>query len=515
MSEAKVLRNLTRSQLIEEFVKNHEGDLSKDGALLVRTGEFTGRAAKDKYIVRNSASESVVDWGEVNQSISPECFDGLKKKVLSCLKSKGSYVQDLSVGADPEFALPLEVHTTHAHQSLFAKSLFRPRLDVEANLPPFSVFCAPEVVADPAVDGTRSSTFVVLNFETREVVIGGTKYSGEIKKSVFTIMNTILPQMGVMTMHAAANVGEQGDCAIFFGLSGTGKTTLSSDPNRRLVGDDEHGWSDRGVFNFEGGCYAKAIKLSKTAEPQIWQACHSYGTIIENVVYDEHTRLIDFDSAAITENTRAAYPLDCIPNSVQSGQASAPRAIIMLACDAYGVLPPVAKLNSQQAMYYFLSGYTAKVAGTEAGITEPTTTFSACFGQPFMTMKPTVYANLLAERIEKSGSECYLVNTGWWKGPFGVGERMPINISRAIVSAAIDGSLSKVESAVDPIFGFDVPVQIPGLEMAGSGLSQMQSWSSAAAYEDQSKKLAGLFSENFLRYSGSEADRARMSGPRI
>jgi phosphoenolpyruvate carboxykinase (ATP) len=508
-----IKRNLTRSQLVEEFVRNEEGQLSADGALIVRTGAYTGRAAKDKYIVKNDASADV-DWGDVNRPMDDEDFSRLKAKIIRYLESHVCYEQNLSVGADQEYAMPLVVRTSLASQSLFALTLFRPplqRAQENPELAPFTIYAAPEVTADPERDGTRSEVFVTLNFRTREVLIGGTQYSGEIKKSVFTIMNTLLPRLGVMTMHAAANVGSDGDAAVFFGLSGTGKTTLSSDPERFLVGDDEHGWSDKGIFNFEGGCYAKAIRLSPKAEPQIWKACHSYATIIENVMFDPGTRAIDFDSDAITENTRAAYDLSRIPGSVPSGVAGAPRAVVMLACDAFGVLPPVAKLTPDQAMYYFLSGYTAKVAGTEAGVTEPTTTFSACFGQPFMTLKPTVYAELLARQISRTGSQCYLVNTGWWKGGYGQGERMPIALSRAIVAAAVDGRLAEVPCRMDPMFGFQVPEVIPGIE--GVALDQRQGWSSGDAYDTQCKKLAGLFAANFGKHAGAIADRARGVGP--
>jgi phosphoenolpyruvate carboxykinase (ATP) len=508
-----IKRNLTRSQLIEEALRNEEGLLSNDGALLVRTGTHTGRAAKDKFIVKNDAS-SDVDWGDVNRPMEETDFQRLKGKILRYLETHTCYEQALSVGADPKYAMPLVVRTSLASQSLFARTLFRGPLKVPQDKPelaPFTIYAVPEVFADPEADGTRSDVFIALNFRTREVLIGGTQYAGEIKKSVFTIMNTLLPRLGIMTMHAAANVGVDGDSAIFFGLSGTGKTTLSSDPARCLVGDDEHGWSDEGIFNFEGGCYAKAIRLSAKAEPQIWQACHSYGTLIENVMFDLVTRSIDFDADTITENTRAAYALDRIPHSVASGTAGAPKAIVMLACDAFGVLPPVARLTPEQAMYYFLSGYTAKVAGTETGITEPTTTFSACFGQPFMTLKPTVYAELLARQISRNGSECYLVNTGWWKGPYGQGERMPIAVSRAIVSAAVDGSLASVPCRLDPTFGFRVPEVVPGLE--STVLDQRASWPDAARYDAQCTKLAGLFSANFSKHDGPVASRAREAGP--
>lgn len=506
-------KNLTLSQLVEEFVRNEEGLLSQDGALMVRTGAHTGRAAKDKFIVKNEASADI-DWGEVNRPIDEADFGRLKAKVARYLEAHTCYEQTLSVGADPEYAMPLIVRTSRASHSLFARTLFRGPLTQPQDKPelaPFTIYAVPEVTATPDTDGTRSDVFIALNFRTREVLIGGTQYAGEIKKSVFTIMNTLLPRLGVMTMHAAANVAaDDSDSAVFFGLSGTGKTTLSSDPTRRLVGDDEHGWSDKGIFNFEGGCYAKAIRLSPKAEPQIWQACHAYGTILENVMFDPVTRSIDFDADTITENTRAAYALERIPHAVMSGVAKAPRAVIMLACDAFGVLPPVARLTADQAMYYFLSGYTAKVAGTETGVTEPTTTFSACFGQPFMTLKPTVYAELLARQIGRNMSDCYLVNTGWWKGGYGEGERMPIALSRAIIAAALDGRLASVPCRRDPVFGFSVPETLPGLE--ASVLDQRSGWSDPARFDSQCAKLAHLFAANFARHSGPIAERARQAG---
>lgn len=515
---SSIKTDLSRSLLIEEFVRNGEGHLSKDGVLLVKTGAYTGRAAKDKYIVRNEASEDIIDWGDVNQPLSEEKYSGLRQLVMQHMDQRVTYVQHLSVGADPAWVMPLMVRTCHAYQSLFAKTLFRPPVEKQDRLDGldgFSVFCAPDVHADPERDGTRGKPFIVINYKVREVLIGGTRYSGEIKKSIFTVMNTLLPMRGVMTMHAAANVGERGDSAVIFGLSGTGKTTLSSDPQRRLVGDDEHGWSDEGIFNFEGGCYAKAIRLSPNAEPQIWDACHAFGTILENVDYDESVRAVDFDSDAITENTRAAYSLSRVPGSVESGRAASPSAIVMLACDAFGVLPPVARLSPEQAMYYFLSGYTAKVAGTETGVTEPTTTFSTCFGQPFMALRPTVYAELLADRIRMSKASCYLINTGWWKGPYGSGERMPIALSRAIVTAAVTGVLKDVPARPDPLFGFLVPEAIPGVSSsAGFGsIVQRDSWPDGDRYDEQSKRLARLFVQNFTKYSGSVADVARSSGP--
>ena len=511
-----IYQDLSQSELIETSVKRGETKLSEHGALVAMSGKFTGRAAKDKYIVRNNDTESTVDWGPVNQSISEENYGKLKAKVLAELKKGDSFVQNVSVGADPQYTMPVEVNTQFAYQALFAKTLFRDPVEKYSDKPElakFRVYCAPNAKADPSVDGTRSETFVAINFTEREVVIGGTQYCGEIKKSIFTVMNYYLPQLGVMTMHASANVGDDNNSAVFFGLSGTGKTTLSADASRGLIGDDEHGWNENGIFNFEGGCYAKTIKLSPKAEPEIWEACHNYGTVLENVDMDEKTRHIDFDSDRITENTRAAYNIDKIPNYVPSGRAGQPIAIVMLACDAFGVLPPVAKLTPEQAMFYFLSGYTAKVAGTEAGITEPQSTFSACFGSPFMALCPTKYAELLAERMRSTGAEAYLVNTGWWQGPYGEGERMPISMSRRIVNAAVSGELAKVNFEKDETFGFEIPTALEGIESAH--LKMSNTWKDKEAYQAQTQKLAKMFIENFNKqYDGKVSPEVKMAGPK-
>ncbi len=509
-------KNLTATQLIEKSLRHHETHLSADGALVAISGKFTGRAAKDKYVVRSDSTENLVDWGKVNQPISEKQFQQLKGKVLAVLDSDESFYLDLSVGADPRYAMPLSVRTEHAYQALFAWTMFRdplPSYSDHALLQPFSIYAAPSAHADADEDGTNSETFIAINFDSREIVIGGTKYCGEIKKSVFTVMNYYLPQMGIMTMHASANTDDSASSAVFFGLSGTGKTTLSADASRHLIGDDEHGWSDNGVFNFEGGCYAKAIKLSPKAEPEIWDACHTFGTLLENVVMDENSRTIDFDSDRITENTRAAYKISCIPNHHPAGTGGQPNAIVMLACDAFGVLPPVAKLTPEQAMFYFLSGYTAKVAGTEAGVTEPQSTFSACFGAPFMALHPTRYAELLAERIKKYNVDCYLVNTGWWQGPYGVGERMPIAVSRSIVNAAVSGALAQVEFETDPVFGFQIPKSLAGVD--SSILKMRNTWKDKAAYDAQELKLAGMFLENFEKYADKVSEAVRAAGPNV
>lgn len=509
-------QNFSAPQLIEISLQQQETQLSQDGALVALSGEFTGRAAKDKYIVRDENTENLVDWGKVNQPITPQHFAQLKQKTLAVLDSKDSFQLDLSVGADPRYALPLVVRTELAYQALFAQIMFRPPLDSysdEALLKPFHIYAAPSALAEPSQDSTNSKTFIAIDFTQREVIIGGTRYCGEIKKSVFTLMNYYLPQLGIMTMHASANTNDNGTSAIFFGLSGTGKTTLSADANRHLIGDDEHGWCDNGIFNFEGGCYAKAIKLSPKAEPEIWDACHQFGTVLENVVMDAQNRGIDFDDGSITENTRAAYPLEIIPNHHPDGKGGQPNAIIMLACDAFGVLPPVAKLTPEQAMFYFLSGYTAKVAGTEAGVTEPQSTFSACFGAPFMALHPTRYAELLAARMEKTGAACYLVNTGWWQGPYGVGSRMPISMSRTIVNAAISGELAQVEFEVDPIFGFQIPKALAGID--SQHLKMMNTWQDKAAYLRQERKLAEMFLENFKKYEDYVSSAVKAAVPHL
>ena len=521
--------NLSPARLIEEALRKQEGLLSNDGALVVQTGKFTGRAAKDKYIVKDSNTEKLVAWGAVNQPMAAVHFQNLKRKVLHVLESKDSYEMLLSVGADPSCALSLVVHTELASHALFARTMFRqPESSNDsraaasasvANHPdpqrfkPFRLYCAPSALADAKNDGTRGEPFVCIDFSAREIVIGGTRYAGEIKKSVFTVMNYLLPQRGVLSMHASVNCDSEKNTAIFFGLSGTGKTTLSADSSRRLIGDDEHGWSAKSVFNIEGGCYAKAIHLSAHAEPEIWQACHSFGTLLENVAMNADTRIVNFDSDSITENTRAAYKIEKIQNFEPDAQGGQPTALIMLACDAFGVLPPLARLTPLQAMYYFLSGYTAKVAGTEAGVTEPTSAFSACFGEPFMALHPTVYAKLLGERLAKQNIPCYLVNTGWWKGPYGVGERMPISMSRTLVKAALSGELATANYERDPLFGFDVPLRVEGLEPRH--LRQKNTWRDGVAYEAQAQKLAKMFAENFKRYQGLVEPSLQEAGPRV
>ena len=458
----KVYWNLTTPELYEEITRRNEGVLSDHGALIVDTGEHTGRAAKDKAIVREPSSEDKVFWGDVNKDFSQDKFNALKDRMMAHASGRELFVQDTFAGADPSYRLPVRIITELAWHSLFARTMFiNDREATAPHRPEFTVINFPSFQADPQRDGTRSPTFILMDFSQRLVLIGGTSYAGETKKSVFTILNYLLPQRGVMSMHCSANVGDSGDVAIFFGLSGTGKTTLSADPERKLVGDDEHGWSDDGVFNFEGGCYAKVIKLSSEAEPDIYRTTQMFGTILENVVFDPETRQIDLDDAAKTENTRASYPLTSIPNIVPEGHAGHPQNIIMLTADAFGVLPPVSRLTPEQAMYHFLSGYTAKVAGTEKGIKEPEAAFSTCFGAPFMVLHPGVYADLLGKKMGQHDAACWLVNTGWSGGPYGVGQRMKISHTRAMIRAILSGQLADVETKPDPIFGVGVPVSCP------------------------------------------------------
>ena len=485
--------------LYEHALRKGEGLLGADGQFVVETGEHTGRSPKDKFFVREPGSETNLDWGDTNKPIDAATFDALFDRVAAYLCEREIYTLDAYVGADERYRLPLRVITEYAWHSLFARNLFiTPDAVPEGFSPQFTVVDAAEFIADPARDGTRSGTFILVNMARRIVLIGGTRYAGEIKKSVFTIMNYLMPLRSVLPMHCSANVGKAGDTAIFFGLSGTGKTTLSADSNRPLVGDDEHGWSGDGIFNFEGGCYAKVIRLSQKAEPEIWAASHRFGAVLENVVIDEETRKLDLESEAKNENTRSAYPVEFIPNIVPGLMAGHPQTIVMLTADAFGVLPPIAKLTPEQAMYHFLSGYTAKVAGTEKGVTEPTATFSTCFGAPFMVHHPTVYAALLGERIAKHEVTCWLVNTGWTGGPYGVGSRMAIAHTRAMVNAAIEGSLKGASYQKEPFFGLAIPSAVPGVP--DEVLNPRNAWADKAAYDVQAKKLAALFFENFKKF---------------
>jgi phosphoenolpyruvate carboxykinase (ATP) len=489
--------NAAEAVLYQQAIAREEAEVSASGALVVSTGSHTGRSPRDKYIVHNGASAATV-WWEGSQSMSTEAFEKLKADMLAHARLKSLFVQDLLGGADPDYALHTRVITETAWAALFIRHLLLKPEAGASFMPTLHIICLPSFRANPSVHGTRSDTVIAMDLKHGLVLIGGTHYAGEIKKSVFTALNHLLPDRGVLPMHCSANVGKAGDTAIFFGLSGTGKTTLSTDPERMLVGDDEHGWSEKGVFNFEGGCYAKAINLSAESEPEIFAAANRWGTVLENVVIDPETRLPDFKDGGRTENTRAAYPLTAIANASITGMAPHPKAIIMLTCDAFGVLPPVAKLSGDQAMFHFMSGYTAKVAGTERGVTEPQATFSACFGAPFLTRHPSVYAAMLKERMEQHQVPCYLVNTGWAGGGYGVGRRMPLTLTRKIIGLVLSGEIENVEMRIDPHFGFAVPTALPGVPPAV--LNPRKAWPDAAAYDAAAQKLLGLFAENFKKF---------------
>lgn len=505
-----VYRNLALPHLYEQAVRRREGSISYRGPFVVRTGQYTGRSPNDKFIVREPSSEKNIWWGNINRDISEEAFDNLYRKLQAYWQGKDLFIQDCQAGADEEYSLKLRVITEDAWHSMFARNMFIRIYDeekLEHHEVDFTVINAPRFTASPSADLTHSEAFIVVNFAKRIVLIGGTSYAGEIKKSIFSVLNYFLPLKGVLSMHCSANIGEKGDVAVFFGLSGTGKTTLSADPSRRLIGDDEHGWSDNGVFNFEGGCYAKVIRLSKEAEPEIYENTQRFGTILENVVMDQNLRKVDLNDATHTENTRAAYPITDVhvPNADLSGKGGHPKNIFMLTADAFGVLPPISKMSKAQAMYHFMSGYTAKVAGTERGITEPVATFSTCFGAPFMALHPSVYAKLLGEKIDKHGSQCWLVNTGWSGGPYGVGSRMKIQYSRAMLSAALNGDLDDVEFETDPVFGLSIPKSVPGVP--SEILVPKNTWDDKNAYDAKAKELAGRFVENFKQYEeGTDQD---------
>jgi phosphoenolpyruvate carboxykinase (ATP) len=496
--------NLEAAGLVSEAIRRGEGRLSASGAFVAITGQHTGRSVQDKFVADDPEVSGEVWWGKVNQRMDPAKFRGFAAKVRGWLGQRPVlFTQDLYAGADPAHRIRVRLVTTNAWHALFARNMFiRPaRAELEGFDPDFTILHAPEYEADPAADGCRTSTCIALSFAQKLIVIAGTSYAGEIKKSIFTVMNWLLPARGVMPMHCSANVGRAGDVALFFGLSGTGKTTLSSDPERALIGDDEHGWSDAGVFNFEGGCYAKVIKLSRDAEPQIWDASQRFGAVLENVVADEHGHL-DLDDGRHTENTRACYPVEFIPGVMPGGQAGLPKNVVMLTADAFGVLPPIAKLTPAQAMYHFLSGYTARVAGTEKGLgREPVATFSTCFGAPFLPRHPEIYGKMLAERISRDGADCWLVNTGWTGGAYGTGRRMSIQHTRALLRAALDGSLAQVEFDRDPFFGLMIPKSVPGLP---SGvLNPREAWADKAAYDAQARHLVGLFEKNFESFAGA------------
>ncbi|PIR01343.1 MAG: phosphoenolpyruvate carboxykinase (ATP) [Nitrospinae bacterium CG11_big_fil_rev_8_21_14_0_20_45_15] len=495
--------NLTTAQLYEKIVENKEGMLAHMGPVCIETGQHTGRAPNDKFIVKESSSEENVWWGKVNRPFTVDQFEALYSRVLAYLQGRDLYIQDCCAGADPDHQLHIRVITQHAWHSLFARNMFIQIKDpekLETHDPGFTIIHVPDFQAVPEIDGTNSEVFVVVDYGRQLVLIGGTSYAGEIKKSVFSVLNYLLPQKhNVMSMHCSANIGANDESAIFFGLSGTGKTTLSADPDRQLIGDDEHGWSDKGVFNFEGGCYAKVIRLSEQAEPEIFACTRRFGTILENVMIDPDTRRLDLDNASLTENTRASYPISHIANAVPSGMGGHPKHVIMLTCDAYGVMPPVSRMTPEQAMYHFISGYTAKVAGTEKGLSrEPSAIFSTCFGAPFMTLHPSVYANMLGKKIAEHKVSCWLVNTGWTGGPYGVGNRMEIAHTRAMIHAILDGSLNNVETEADPIFGLHIPKSVPNVP--DDVLNPRNTWKKKNEYDKKAQELAAQFIENFKQY---------------
>ena len=507
-----VHRNLHSGVLVEHAVRRGEGLLADNGALVGYTGKYTGRSPKDKFTVKDQTTAELVNWGEVNQPFDPEKFDALFDRVTASLRGKELFVQDLYAGADSKYRLPIRVINEYAWHNLFVRALFvRPTAEeLKTHRAEFTIVAAPEFQADPQRDGTRSEAFIVVNFTRKIILIGGTKYAGEMKKSIFGIMNFLLPPNNVFPMHCSANVGKNGETALFFGLSGTGKTTLSADPQRLLIGDDEHGWSATGIFNFEGGCYAKCIKLSKENEPQIWNAIR-FGSVLENVTLDPITHVPDYNDDSRTENTRCAYPIDYIEDAVIPGIGKHPKNVIFLTADAFGVLPPISKLNTDQAMYHFLSGYTAKVAGTEAGVKEPQPNFSTCFGAPFLPLRPKVYAEMLGRRMQEHGSQCWLVNTGWFGGPYGVGSRMKLPYTRAMVNAAIEGGLKNVEFETDPAFGLTIPKSVPGVP---SGfLRPRDAWKDKAAYDKTAADLAARFAKNFEKFDVPANVRA--AGPGI
>ncbi|MBA9025908.1 phosphoenolpyruvate carboxykinase (ATP) [Peribacillus huizhouensis] len=506
---------LSVPQLVEKVLKRNEGILTSTGAVSAETGKYTGRSPKDKYIVEELAFNDKIDWGPVNQPISEDAFANLYNKVMNYLKQKDEiFVFKGFAGADAQHRLPIQVINEYAWHNLFAHQLFvRPNNEeLLGHQAEFTVISAPGFKADPIVDGTRSETFIIISFERRTVLIGGTEYAGEMKKSVFSIMNYLLPEAGILPMHCSANVGREGDVALFFGLSGTGKTTLSADPSRKLIGDDEHGWSSNGVFNIEGGCYAKTINLSREKEPQIFDAIR-FGAVLENVVVNPDTRIADYDDRTLTENTRAAYQLQAIGNIVHPSVAGHPNAIIFLTADASGVLPPISKLSKEQAMYHFLSGYTSKLAGTERGVTTPEATFSTCFGSPFLPLPATRYAEMLGKKIDENNSRVFLVNTGWTGGEYGTGSRMKLAYTRAMIQAALEGELNHIETIKDDIFGLEIPLHVPGVP--DEVLQPIKTWSNQAAYTKTATELAEKFKVNFKKFSKVSANIEKLGGPII
>jgi phosphoenolpyruvate carboxykinase (ATP) len=509
----RINANRSSAELVEDAIRAGEGIIAAEGPLVVRTGQHTGRSPKDKFVVDEPASRDKIWWGDVNHPISEANYDRLRARLVAYCADKDLYAQDMLIGADPAHQRRLRVITETAWASTFARNLFRmttaaERIGFEPN---FTIICVPSFKADPPTEGTRTGTAILLHLERMEIMIVGTEYAGEIKKSAFTVMNYLMPDEGVLPMHSSVNVGRAGDSVVFFGLSGTGKTTLSADPERSLIGDDEHGWSDDGLFNFEGGCYAKTIRLSPMYEPDIFQTTRRFGTVLENVDLDPETRELDLDSERITENTRAAYPLRFIGNADSTGRTVEPKTVILLTADAFGVMPPIARLTHAQAAYHFISGYTAKLAGTEVGVREPKATFSACFGAPFMPRHPGEYAAMLSDRLARQGATVWLVNTGWTGGPYGTGERMNIAHTRSMVRAALSGALADVPMRRDPTFGIEVPTSCP--DVPSSFLDPRATWADTDAYDRQAVRLAAMFDDNFGSYADGVTDEIRSAGP--
>ncbi|WP_461489576.1 phosphoenolpyruvate carboxykinase (ATP) [Pontibacter sp. HJ8] len=510
-----MLWNLSPAELVEEAIKNGEGVLTDNGALMCDTGKFTGRSPKDRFVVKDAKTENTVWWGDINIAFDPEKFDTLYNKMIDSLKDRKLYVRDAYAGAHPDYRLNLRIINTQAWHNLFCNNMFL-RLNAEElqeHQPEFTIICAPEFEADPAVDGTRQPNFAIINFSRNLILIGGTGYAGEMKKGIFSVLNYLLPQeRNTLSMHCSANVGVNGDTAIFFGLSGTGKTTLSADPNRGLIGDDEHGWTSDSVFNFEGGCYAKVIDLSREKEPQIWDAI-KFGSIVENTRFFEGTRTVDYTIKSVTENTRTAYPINYIDNAIEPSRAAIPQNIFFLTADAFGVLPPISRLNTSQAMYHFISGYTAKVAGTEVGVTEPQTTFSACFGAAFLPLHPTKYAEMLGQKMNENNVNVWLVNTGWTGGPYGIGSRMKLAYTRAMITAALNGELNEVEYTKHPVFCVDMPATCPNVPE--EILNPRNTWANKEEYDAKATDLAAKFVKNFSKYADFASEDILAGAPQV
>jgi phosphoenolpyruvate carboxykinase (ATP) len=511
-----VFWNVNTPRLYEEIIKRREGAVVHLGPIIVRTGHHTARAANEKFIVKEPSSEKNIWWGKENRPFEEDRFNTLYLRLMAYLQGRDLFIQDCFAGADPEYRIPIRVIAETAWHSLFARNIFIQARweELESHIPEFAVLHVPNFHAIPQIDGTHSEAFIIIHFGKKLVIIGGTAYAGEIKKSIFTILNYLLPQERVMTMHSSANIGERGDVALFFGLSGTGKTTLSTDPSRRLIGDDEHGWSNRGVFNFEGGCYAKAINLSKESEPEIYECTRKFGTILENVAFNIDTRRIDLDDARLTENTRAAYPITHIPTAERSKIGGHPENIIMLTADAFGIMPPISRLTPEQTLYHFISGYTSKIGGTEIGLgREPQATFSACFGAPFMALHPYAYAQLLREKILKHNVKCWLVNTGWVGGPYGIGSRIKLKYTRQMVKAALSGTLEKSSFVEEKVFGLKIPVECE--DVPKEILNPVQAWEKKSDYMEKAKELANKFRENFKQFEKDCEPETLEAGPKI